>query len=71
VIEKVTQGSWRTTAVGALGAVAILIHQAVALFDDDPLTKLNPDAIMTALGILGVGIFARDNKVSSETAGAK
>lgn len=70
-VKKVAVGSWRTTAVGVLGAVLILGHQALALLDEDPATKINPEAVMTALGMLGIGFFARDNSVSSEQAGAK
>ena len=69
-VAKAAKGSWRTTAVGVLGAVLILGHQAMALLDSDDATKINPEAIMTALGMLGIGFFARDNKVSSEQAGA-
>lgn len=62
--------SWKTT-VGGIGAILAAVGAAMQqLFDGNPAT--NPDwgivatAIMTGFGL----IFARDNNVSSEEAGA-
>lgn len=62
--------SWKTT-VGGIGAILAAIGGALnLLFDNNPAT--NPDwgivatAVMTGFGL----IFARDNNVSSEEAGA-
>lgn len=63
--------SWKTTAAGIAAIVAAAATAVVALFDADPTTV--PDwgavaaAVMAGLGLL----FARDNNVSSESAGAK
>ncbi|MBN2209829.1 MAG: hypothetical protein JW709_00390 [Sedimentisphaerales bacterium] len=62
--------SWRTTLLGILGGLAIIIKQLIGAFDDDPATVFSLTEILAALGMLGLGIFARDNKVSSESAGA-
>lgn len=70
-IPNLMKGSWRTTLVGILGAVSILIAQAVNLLDADPDTVFSLEAVMAALAIFGIGRIARDNGVSSETAGAK
>lgn len=65
------KASWRTTLFGTGGLVAVLAATASALLDGNPAT--NPDwtlvvaAASTAIGLL----FARDDKVSSEQAGAK
>lgn len=63
--------SWRTTILGVLAGLAILITQATALLDDDPDTVFNLDAALAALATMGIGVVARDNAVSSEKAGAK
>lgn len=62
--------SWRTTVAGIVAAVGILCTQIGNVLDKDPETVISWEAIMFALGALGVGWFARDNKVTSEQAGA-
>lgn len=63
--------SWRTTLAG-IGAILVAVGSAVtAIFDNDPATVADWGAV-TAAVIAGIGlIMARDNKVSSEQAGAK
>ena len=63
--------SWKTTVAGVLTALLPVLNAVQAFLDNDPLTV--PDwglavaAITAGLGL----IFARDNNVSSEDAGAK
>lgn len=63
--------SWRTTAAGAGALITVLGATLNQMFDGDPAT--NPDWNMvlplTFAGL--VGLFSRDNKVSSEDAGIK
>lgn len=66
--------SWRTTACGILTLIGSAIPLAIAALDGDPNTVVD----MTEVGTLLMGIaaafgfsVARDNKVSSEDAGAK
>jgi hypothetical protein len=62
--------SWKTTAAGVGGLLTAIGSALNQLFDSDPAT--NPDwnlllpVILTSL----VGIFARDNNVTSEQANA-
>lgn len=63
--------SWRTTVLGLIGGLTILFAQIQAFLDNDPTTVLSYEQIMVGLGLLGLGVAARDNKVSSEKAGAK
>ena len=63
--------SWRTTVLGIIAALVILLTQAQAVLDDDPGTGVDWTKVAEALAILGIGVVARDNKVTSEQAGAK
>lgn len=65
------KGSWRTSATGILGGVGLLISQAVAVLDSDPATVFSFEQVTIALGMLGLGWFARDKGVSSEQQGVK
>jgi len=65
------QGSWRTTAMGIISCGIILLSQASAFLDSDPTTNVSWETITEALALLGIGVVARDNAVTSEQAGAK
>lgn len=62
--------SWKTTLFGILSVISAISAPVKALLDSDAATV--PDwglaipAVMAAIGL----IFARDNKVTSEQAGA-
>lgn len=65
------KSSWKTTLFGVAGLIGAIATAAAALLDNDPLTNPNWAAIISA-GTVAFGlIFARDNSVTSEQAGAK
>lgn len=63
--------SYRTTLMGIVAILSAIVSAATPLLDTDPAT--NPDWTSVSAAIAGgLGlIFARDNKVTSEEAGAK
>ncbi len=63
--------SWRSTVFGILGGLSTMAVQVMAVLDNDPATSFSWAAFSAGLGLLGIGAFARDSNVSSETAGAK
>lgn len=67
----------KTTIAGILAAAGAIVIQLGYGLDDNPQTVTNWDVVMKsvgaialALGLLGTGLFARDNKTSDEQAGA-
>ena len=63
--------SWRTTLAGGLPAVILLLTELLYWVDSDPTTTVNLLHVLSALGLIGVGAFARDNSVTSKQAGAE
>ena len=62
--------SWRTTLFGAGGLLVIVASALSALFDGDPATMPQWGIVVGALSAAIGAFFARDNSVSSESAGA-
>jgi hypothetical protein len=63
--------SWRMTLAAAGAALALVWPEVQALFDGDPATHVRWNAVIGSLLLAWMGRIARDNKVSSEQAGAK
>ena len=63
--------SWKTSLTGIAAILTAVGAAIMALMDNDPATVI--DVAATAAAVMaGVGlIFARDNNVTSEAAGAK
>lgn len=65
------KGSWRTAATGIAGGAVILVMQVFNAIDNDPATVIDRDAVAMAVTVIVMGWLARDNKVRSESVGAK
>lgn len=65
------KGSFRTSALGVLTIVAAIAGALKALLDGDPATVVDVPTVVAAV-MAGFGLLnARDDKVTSESAGAK
>jgi hypothetical protein len=56
--------NWRTTTVGLLGGITLIIKNVIAVLDADTATNFSYEEITVALGLLGIGWFAKDAGVS-------
>ncbi len=68
------KGSWKTTYAAistGLGSIAMIIGEAMKAVDGGFFSNLDFQGIVMAVGLIFVGLKARDNDVSSEDAGAK
>jgi len=63
--------SWRTSLGGAMAALAAIAPQFEKLLDGNPATVCDWNVVAGAVGIAFALFSARDNRVSSEDAGAK
>lgn len=64
--EEKVKKNWKTTVCGIVGGIVLLGQQVLAYLDGDPTTEVSVATIITALGMLGLGWFARDKDVSSK-----
>jgi hypothetical protein len=63
--------SWKTTTAGILGILGLLATGLAATLDNDPGTVAQWEIILPMIISQAGLLFARDNNVSSEAAGAK
>ena len=63
--------SWKTTAAGIAGFLAVLAPNVQSVLDNDPATVANWGAVIAALTVAIGLFFARDKDVSSEQEGIK
>lgn len=65
------KASWRTTAAGIAAILTVVGNAIKAYIDNDPSTTVDLAQLVAGISA-GLGLLnARDNKVTSEAAGAK
>lgn len=63
--------SWKSTLLGILAGLALILPQLVNLLDGKPETVFAWPQVAAGLSAMGLGFVVRDNKRSSEDVGAK
>lgn len=63
--------SWRTSVAGAITGLVMILPEISSAVDGDPATIADWNIVAAGIGLFVALFSARDNKVSSETAGAK
>lgn len=58
--------SWKTTVLGIIAGLPIILGEIKAVLDDDPDTNFRIENITAALAIMGIGAAARDGDKSSQ-----
>lgn len=67
---KFFQGSWRTTSAAVLLAVSSIFLEISYMLDEDDKTNMNFARVMSGVAVIYGLLNARDDKVTSEQAGA-
>ena len=58
--------SWKTTLIGCLTGVAIIIPQLIAVLDSNPETVFELPLLLAGLAAIGIGTVAKDGDKSTE-----
>jgi hypothetical protein len=61
--------SWKTTLVGILAGLALVVPQLLAVLDGNPDTVFSVEVFMSGLATMGIGTLAKDGDKSSEELG--
>lgn len=63
--------SWRVKLFGLVSGLSAILNEVANELDSDPTTHLNYGLILAAITGIIAAFNARDNRVTSEQAGAK
>ena len=58
--------SWKTTLLGILGGLLVIIPQVIAVLDGNDATEFSLKAVIAGLALMGLGIAAKDGDKSTE-----
>lgn len=63
--------SWKTTLIGLISGIMLILPQISTVLDEDPTTNPEYQMILAGLAAMGIGGFARDNNKSSQDIGIR
>ena len=58
--------SWKTTALGIISGLLVILPQLQNLLDGDPATTFSETVFMTGLALMGLGVASKDGDKSTE-----
>lgn len=58
--------SWKTTALGFISGLLVILPQIQNLLDGDPETLFSESVFMMGLALMGFGVVAKDGDKSTE-----
>jgi len=58
--------SWKTTAMGIISGLIIILPQVRNLMDGDPETVFSETVLATGLALMGLGVASKDGDKSTE-----
>lgn len=58
--------SWKTTALGIISGLLIILPQIQNLLDGDPETVFSETILMTGFALMGLGVASKDGDKSTE-----
>lgn len=61
--------NWRTTAIGFLTGLGIIVPQLINMLDSDPETVFQLPIFLAGLAAMGIGVAAKDGDKSSKKLG--
>lgn len=67
-IEKLMKDikSWKTTAMGFISGLMLILPQLQNLLDGNPETVMSETVLLSGLALMGFGITAKDGDKSTE-----
>lgn len=61
--------SWKTSILGIIAGLLIILPEIRNFLDGNPETMLNETVILTGLAMMGIGVSAKDGDKSSKQLG--
>ena len=63
---KMDLKSWRTTILGIIAGLVVILPQIAAMIDGDPATEFSMKILIGGFALMGIGIAAKDGDKSTK-----